>query len=301
MVLGCTSSIDISAEEYEAAQHAKAGVLASLDIEEKLNLVLEDYAEFELELQELATRYYLFHGRTWSSTMGELQRVNRRLANLLSACRLYIDQVKHKVGSLFDKDSTQFKELKAAFSKEYDTTFGYRVMEALRNVVQHCALPVHQLNYDSSRDERKNVVLVKHACSPGINVIRLREEGSFKTQVLRELEDSPLRSEDVVDLTPLVREYVRSIWTVHEGLRCRMREDVNRWDSCIGEIISKFKAACGDKTTGLALVKDDGVSRIESVYITDEFSKRRTELEQKNMPLGNLRLMYVSSEIKADA
>jgi hypothetical protein len=301
MILGDPCSVEISAEEYEAGKRAKGGVLALLGIEEKLDLVLENYAEFETGLLEIAARYCLFQGRTWSSSMGELHQVNRRLANLLSSCRLYIDQVKHDLSTLYGRDSTQLEELLAALSGEYDTSLGYRAMEALRNFVQHCALPVHRIDYMSSRDQREEGILVKHTCTPSMNLTMLKEEGRFKAEVLRDLENSPLRSKDTVDLKPLVRECIRSIWSVHNGLRRRMVEDLNGWDSCIRRLISKFRSACGDKTTGLAIVATDGERRIEEVYISEQFSERRKALEQKNQQAGDLRVQYVSSEITRHA
>ena len=53
LVLGCQQSVDLTPEKYAEAKKAKEQLLVALSIEEKLNLVLENYAEFEEELQGL--------------------------------------------------------------------------------------------------------------------------------------------------------------------------------------------------------------------------------------------------------
>lgn len=301
MVLGSRDYVDITLQEYEAAKGARRGVLASLEIEEKLNLVLENYAEFELELQHLTTRFYLFHDNTWSSCIGDLQLVNRRFANLLSSSRLYIDQIKHDTSKLYGKASSQLQALEQSFSNQYDGNLGYRAMEALRNFAQHCSLPVHSLSYSTSRDERKNKVLMKQSCTPVMELSRLKEEGSFKAQVLSELEESPLNLKGKIDLKPLVRDYVRAIWAVHAALRERMKSDVMNWDSCIDDIVVRFKQQCGNETIGLAIVARDESKRVaESYHIFDEIAERRKSLERKNKPSGDLRNWYVTSEARND-
>jgi hypothetical protein len=127
LILGCQQFIDITAEQYLETRTAKERLMIALSIEEKFNLVAENYAEFEQELQNLTLRQMLFPDYDWSSFVGGLQTINRRLANLLSACRLYIDQVKHDVDGLYGRESQQTEQLKRAFSAEYDGCLGYRV------------------------------------------------------------------------------------------------------------------------------------------------------------------------------
>ncbi|MGB2822726.1 MAG: hypothetical protein WBF17_17210 [Phycisphaerae bacterium] len=297
LVLGCQQSVDLTPEKYAEAKKAKEQLLVALSIEEKLNLVLENYAEFEEELQGLTLRQLIFSDGDWSSFIGELQTVNRRLANLLSACRLYIDQIKHEISALYGFDSAQYQALGQAFSAEYDGYLGYRVLEALRNHVQHRSLPVHNLTYNGSREEKPNRMLCRHACTPSLSIARIKEEGNFKAQVLAELEGD----DDLVDLKPLVREYVTSIGRVHQGLRQRMHSDVEAWEEVIHSIRARFCETHGDKTAGLAVIAIDADQRVrESTQVFEEMITRRRRLEQKNRNVGQLRSHYVSSAVVGD-
>ncbi len=297
LILACQQFADLTLEQYVDAKTAKERLVTALSVEEKFNLVLENYAEFEQELLALTTHQLLFQSHDWSSSVGDVQTINRRLANLLSSCRLYIDQIKHDVKALFASDSHQLEELNQAFSAEYDRYLGYRVLEALRNHVQHRGLPVHVLKYNYARDKRVSRTLVKLTCIPALSVNRIKEQGDFKAQVLEELEAHG----DLVDLKPLVREYVASIGRVHEGLRARMRNHVVNWDQTVSAIRSQFRDTFGDDDVGLAVVaQDEGGKILASTQIFEDLITRRRFLVRKNRNVTGLRLGYVSSEVLGD-
>ena len=116
-----------------------------LDIEEKFNIVLENYAEFERMLLNVSLDRMLFSGHDWSAAMNELHAINRTLVNLLSTCRVYIDQVPQNLGAIFKGDSSPVEVLRKQMATEYDGHLGYRVLEAMRNYSQHRALPLQML------------------------------------------------------------------------------------------------------------------------------------------------------------
>jgi hypothetical protein len=87
----------------------------------KFNLLLENYMEFEQELLNLTARQMVFTQSNWSSFNRDIQVINRRMANLLTACRLYVDQVSHDISLLYGSCSDHLQKLKKEFSKQYDS------------------------------------------------------------------------------------------------------------------------------------------------------------------------------------
>jgi hypothetical protein len=84
----------INAELFAELRHAKVRNLLATSIEEKLAIVAGNYAEYESELLDGAMRQVL---RSDFSSRGRHQgrlAITRRLVNLLSAARMYVDQVK---------------------------------------------------------------------------------------------------------------------------------------------------------------------------------------------------------------
>jgi hypothetical protein len=297
LVLGCRQFIELTPDQYAEAKSAKEGLIAALSIEEKLNLVLQNYMEFELELLVITTRDLLFQGHDWSSGMEDLHAINRRLANLLSACRLYIDQTKHEVSAVYGDDPGQLEQLELSFSSQYDAFIGYRAIVALRGHVQHRSLPIYCIANSSTRDEKAKRTLLRHTCTPSLSVRWIKEQGNFKQEVLEELETG----DDLVDLKPLIREGVTCLLRVHKDLRQRMRNHVNAWEQVINSIQTRYRESFGDDLTGLAVVMKDNSGQIqESAEIFKDLIDRRKYLEKKMDNVVDLRSNYVSGEVSGD-
>ena len=147
MVLDSSSFLTITQEEFEALSEAKTGHLSVLFIEEKFDLLAENYLEFEDAMLGSTNRHMVHKDQDYEWFQVERNLFNRRLVNLLSACRSYVDYAKHHVHVVLPGDQAASDKLEAAFSKHYDALLGYRVMEALRNFVQHRGFPIHAVSY----------------------------------------------------------------------------------------------------------------------------------------------------------
>lgn len=295
-VLSCNNFIEVSRDEYETARAAKQKLAEALNIEEKINFVLENYVEYEQELLHSSLDYMMFSGRDWSSSIDEIHTINRRLINLLTTCRLYIDQTKHDINSIFE-DASQLESLKREMSREYDSNFGYRVFEALRNYVQHRSFPIHRMGHASKRIETESGIFVKHTVAPRIDVTRLKEDEKFKRSVLNELQGLG----DYVDIKPLLRQYIESLARIHTFIRNLLADKVAEWDDVILGIRKLYQPAHGDDLLGLAIVALDESDKItETVYIFDDLIKRRQWLMQKNRLVMNLSLHIITNEVETD-
>ena len=65
LVLGHGNVVAISGERFQAVVQAKANFLAVLQLEEKFDLLLENYAELEQELLQLDLRFLVFGIQDW--------------------------------------------------------------------------------------------------------------------------------------------------------------------------------------------------------------------------------------------
>lgn len=119
-----------------------------LEIQEKLNLVLENYIEFEKELLGLALATSVGQPEPLGM-VADLHTAHRRLINLLSTCRLYFDQVPGNIHALdpLGRNSPLARGFAARRGQERANRLGFRVMEELRDHLQHCGLPLGQVTY----------------------------------------------------------------------------------------------------------------------------------------------------------
>jgi hypothetical protein len=98
---------ELTPDRYRGILRSKETYMLAVDLEEKINLLIDNHHEFEVELLKLAEA-----NRTWPKTeaMDAMQKrllLDRRIVNLLSACRLYLDQSSHAMSSLFGAESTE--------------------------------------------------------------------------------------------------------------------------------------------------------------------------------------------------
>lgn len=145
--------------------------------------------------------------------------VNRRLLNYLASCRLFIDFMRREQKSI-GKDG--FDLFVQATSEAYDNSFAYRLLDQLRNHVQHRGLPAGHVTHQSKADGQGNTVV-----TGDIYFARdeLLEDADIKASVREELRGKDahlpilalareyhglMRQINVVSLAPLVVHYEAS-------------------------------------------------------------------------------------------
>ena len=200
-VLGCGLFIDITEKEYQAISISKNGLFESLYLEQKLDILVENYIEFEMELLASSTRKMVNCNQNYSWFQEEGNKINRRIVNLLSACRLYLDHSMHHLSNIYGKKSEHIESINKIMSEEYDSKLGYRVMEAMRNYVQHRGFPIHKWTYNSKRIEKQDKNQLLFTLTPFIKIQELQEDKKFKKSVLMEIEKSGVE----IDSKPLIQ------------------------------------------------------------------------------------------------
>lgn len=139
--MGHQKSVEITANEYARIVAALNRIYLAADIEEKLDLLLENYFEYERDVLELALRDNLFRGLDYSRERGETQLVNRRTVNLLAAARLYIDQLKHAASQYFASDQGRKQEVDGFFQSNTTSTWSIEQQKSLEIMYSIGACP----------------------------------------------------------------------------------------------------------------------------------------------------------------
>lgn len=295
-ILSSPGAVEISVEDYQEIKLAKENLENALFIEDKFDLVLENYFEFEMQLLSSATRWMIFREQDYSWLQVENALINRRLVNLLTTCRMYIDQIVHHLANIYGESSLQIADIRNEISNQYDNHFGYRVMEALRNFVQHRGLPVEGTKFDQTRLDGKDGSRLRFTVIPYINPQLLDEDKSFKRTVLKEL----MKCGNEIDIKPLVREYIESIASIHEKIRSILIRDESDWESRVQQAIDLFKTKFGTESSNMALsivAIGDDKKISERIRMSNDLIARRRELESKNRFLGSLVSRYATNEV----
>ncbi len=293
-VLGVPDFILISEDAFNQWRSTQEYLVTAYNIEATFDLLLENYAEFEQDILRLSLRLSLFgdHGEP----LAPRREMNRRVTNLLSSVRLYLDQVTRELTSICGDKSPQADTVKQCRHNQYDSSLAYRAMEALRNHAQHHGFPVHAITSSLEREDANQESLLRAGLQLYVDVQRLKENPKFKRTVLDEL--AAVAEGEHVTLTPLVREYVEKLWEVHKFVRGEIAGDVASWDQTILSVLSQWRDVFGDDLSGLAVVVEEDEEGdyldVESADIYREVIDWRKQLEVKNWNFDNLAARYIT-------
>jgi len=284
--------IEITPDEFQRIKIARANLLVALGIEEKFQLLVDNYAEYESAVFSIAQQRMIRGDADWSIAMDDMLLLSRRLANVLTSGRLYTDQLKHEIADLFGKDSALSAKVKAAFSREYDAAIGYRVMEALRNYVQHQALPECRMRYGPEKVNRPCGQLIRYSLKLELDVVALRNS-TFKASVLAELE----QREEARNVTFALRQFLQGLSRVHYDIRNWIDSEVASWKATLDGVLEVGTAQIGQTNVLAAVARDDDGNHPEIIVVFTDIIKRLDALKSRYRDLGLLAGWFVSGEI----
>jgi hypothetical protein len=169
-------------------------------------------------------------------------------------------------------------------------------MEALRNYVQHRGYPIQSLTYNNKLVGKDPNGRVLFSTTPYIHVQEFEKDNKFKKEVLKEIK----RLGEKIDLKPLLREYVESLWNIHAKIRELLKSDILAWEQLLQNTLNKIQSNNSKirPNIGLSAVKqnEDGLN-IDSFEIDKFIIEYRQELQRKNSTFINLSKRYVTNEI----
>ncbi len=290
-VLGKFPEIEIDESKYLDIKAAKETLLACLSIEEKYELLLSNHLELEKEALGVTADYMVRNTADYSGFFDIRLSFNRRIVNLLTSTKLYIDQLLQHVKACIPEDLKLGDEVKSYFSEEYDSCFEYRLMEALRNYVQHRGVAVHSTTHGGRWTSLKSDGQLEFSLKLFTHKSELEGDKAFKTQVFNEMPDE-------VELMFSVRTYVGAISRVHEKIRDLLDKRSKIARAIISEVIAEYEALNSGNSIGLTAVckkpKETNDEIVEKIPISLSWDNVRLKLIKKNKGIGNLGKRYVS-------
>jgi hypothetical protein len=289
--LGPNPRVPLSAKEYRDLQGAWDTIIGLLPFEEGFDGVLHNYIELESTFVETALNsMVLGHNNSV-----ELRKVRltfaRRLSNLLSSCRSYLDRSPHHLKALSETHSESFVK---ATNEAYDREFAYRFMEALRNYAQHRGSPLHSTSFNSGRVERESEkAFLQYSVGASINVEELRNDRAFKRVIADELSGW-----ERVDVIAMCRIYVESLAEIHATIRKELEDRVDQSKTLLRAAIDRYEAVSDSGRVGIAIAKSRDERSVDHYQnIPEDVIELYENLVQQNRRLVNLRNRFVTSEI----
>lgn len=284
-------SVSVDEQRYLEVVSAKRVCLLALGIEERLQLTLENYTEWENELLIQAQSFLLWRSDAHSEAMRNRLQLDRRMVNVLTAVRLYLDQTDHIISAVCGNQSGELASIKSCKNSLYDDHFGYRFMEALRNFVQHCGLPVQTISYQQARIETKDGPFLQVTIAPLLHHDSFDKTDGFKASVLREMQ----KAGKSIDLRQTTREYVSCLIKLHAAISNCLESRVRAAKATYSDAIAKFSTHDGIPVLNPKLVRigPDGCAQTE-VHLLSEPLDLLNVLHHRNSKVGDVRVWFSS-------
>ncbi len=296
-VLSGPYKIDLTKKEFDEYLFARDFIRMATDIEEAFDIFIDNYLDFENTLLQSTNQYLVRMIDTHETFHAERRLFNRKIENLLTTSRAYLYQAERHIMNQYGQDSPQLLNYKDKLRLEYDTHLGYRVIEALRNHVQHYGFPIHNVVYSGRViGDIKNNPKWRFVITPFIMTKHLEQNKHFKKKILGELK--LLEKKNGIDLKLLIREYVESLANMHIEARLIMQEHITQSEDLFGTAIKRFSEYYPQIAPyGLELISENNGEIATSVSFLKESCESRKNLEKKNKNLVNLSKRYVTNEI----
>lgn len=294
-VASSTAFIPISSSRFTHLKLTMEGLYRSLCIEESFDVVIENYLELETALLEAAVRQMATSGDTAMSFRSETNLFNRRLMNLLSACRSYNDHTQRHIQHLFRKDGQQAILIAKRNREIYGSSLPFRAFDELRNHVQHKGSSIHSVTWDARVPDKASVHRLQYSVTPYILLKNLREDAKFSKQVLDEMQALGNK----IDLRPIFRGYIAKLGEFHEAVRNTLKSPIDEWDKTVATVFQDFYTRYPEESPAMllaAVAKSENGAYSDKVSIFTDFIDFRKALTLKNRGLNRLPCRYVTNE-----
>lgn len=283
---------EITESEFGELRDAVRGAFACLGIEEKFGYVLSNLRELELSMLETSFDAMTTANYDWSEGITTIHNISVRLLNLLSTCRLYLDQSSATFKRLFGRKSTQLAALKLATDTERNAYASYRIMEALRNHCQHCDVPVYGITQGGGWDGPH----LEHLCILKLDRVALLADKGIQDPVRADIG----ALDEQFDVRPIVREYVESLARIHETVQSEMSAFGKSCEEAVESCLSQFGAGEGKRQIVHA-EKRDGRKRLERFTVFSAPVVRREELSHERRFTKYIARHFVSNRLTPSA
>lgn len=267
-----------------------------LEHEHRYRVVARSFFEFERELQEICLEY-MFFSYTAVQKMEQIQRIEVKVISLLSAIRGYHDQ-RPRLSKASCSASTR-SALDEPFSEAYRQSFEYRLLEKVRNIVQHqdslLVSPSFSVHNDLVNGQRDGL---RHRLFLTIRKEKLLEYSQkLNKDLRREVKDLDVDSFDFLHCCRVYGEYFED---AHKAARKILSDEVI-WSTGVLEWF--FEKLRPFAPTGrsqaiehISFMRQDGAIH-DGDFISEGLLSRLKEVLSEVYFPNNYSVSYCSSEV----
>lgn len=249
-------------------------------IEENYDIVVNNFFDLYNSLAEISVKNNISFSFKPIDMFCDERLVIRKINNLLSSCRLFLDQ---NLALLSNYNSELENDYKKETNKLYDEFFSYRLCEQLRNSMQHRCLPV-ELRYSKHFSENKSEKAVEYLfVDLNIHNLLAFDAKKLKASIREELKN---KNTDKLDLWFCIEEYITNFGKLILFIRKCTNETFHKYRySYLNLIVENQQIKVDEKYEIQKMIhfnKEYQDGTLGSLILSDSLIKNIELLQEKN-------------------
>jgi hypothetical protein len=249
-LLGIGSAKEITNKEVLEIKKYNSIVQLMKAIEERFDILLENYYDFENTIAQVTLKDIIFTNHIIPDIPIMQRTIIRSINNLLSSCRLFLDQcdrlTKRKKVTLNELITNKRHEL-------FDSNSSYRLMEYLRNTMQHKFLPI---GIGFSRNFEKNQKANKVTCSVDITVDKKMLLIDDPKEIRHIKEDIERIQSETISIKQDIRNYVNCINAIFAETRKNLLPEYEEAKQFMIDLYEKYNVIRRPKEQEIQIILD---------------------------------------------
>jgi len=284
--------LELSGSEFQCLRTARTSYLTLVDIEEKFDIIVEAYFEYERTRLDLALR----HTMTWDLPhivlTADMRIINLRLLSLLASAKLYLAHLSHDFAALYGRRSSKWATIDEIRKSLEAGSLSFQIAKVLRDHIQHRGLPVNTLFYRMTKRGEGGQRRLLVGTDPQLDVHQLERDRSISKDLLNRLREQGER----IPVAPLIKEYFGCLGELHRAVREVTSADADIWERDLRGALVRAEPTFGRAPIIAAVELHEDGSYGEEHQIFDDLLELRLSLLKKNALLSNLAHRFVSLE-----
>lgn len=290
-ILAPHGDVQISEKFYNEIKEANEGLPKIVAAAEKFDAFMENFVELESTVLMLGARHLAFEQADITNLIEPRNLISRRIANFLSSGRLYRDSLPQHAWHILGRTDAKAKAFIASIAADAQP-MGYRMVDALRNYVQHRELPLSEITFHHSRDvSQGETVAFPSWLEPAIDAVAVSKGRDVPKDVAAQL----AKLGGKVNPMPLLREYVEHVGNMHQGFRKLIESKEGAWESSLARARERYKKRYPKESiVALGAGFRDASGRVSRrQYAPEDRAKYRQDLRIKHRTAVNFPIRYV--------
>ena len=295
MVLGRTPKIRITKQIYDSVKPAKQGVHEIISIEEKFDLMMENYVELETTLLSLGMSHLAFSTFEYNEMLSSRNLISHRVREPPIFSKFYRDAFPQHVNNVFGAKHVAATQLSSALKDATSLPMPYRMMRKQSGITPPTSrTPIEGIVFEGHKEMDEATRTTKrwaYQVIPKLNATAVGRRRDLSADVRTAL----VAAGSSIDPIQIIREAIEHLGTVHEHFRKAIKQQEEEWDSHLRSLLSKYIKRDKEKRSyGVAVgfLHSNGTISDEE-YIVQDVLDYRKFLRTKNNTSANLSKRYV--------